>query len=579
VRRTWIPMLLMLAACGAKERNEPQRRGIIPMQLSQGLLAPHQGALEAVELAACERLQQLSEISSAGPHFSYLAGLELQRGVWMGAVEISESPFTQLILGEKFAAGDEEAFYERAREERAAGRIGAMKWFFVNFMRTIGALRTVQYSATNDKLAQNFPGIFGKVGKLEGSLPFRLAGRAAPLSRMEPKEVIAVLEAKIPLFPGDGSWSSFAKESRLSLGAALGGLGQGPGRERLCAQVLLHQHFAQLLRIKGHQSPAILPPLRNGRVSRVEELSRSQPEFRTVEVSGALFDLAAGRSVMLPNEEISGYDPSRRLLGVTALVPNGRVSSAAGGLSEALSLMEALAFGFELSSPASPLAQRQGYLYGDVSEEEGRALLPAEAHALSLGLLTMHFKNLAFLHIRKVNGEGSALREGEQAAGIMLASDHGLDSVEVRLSEVIRFTRVVSHLDRELSRFSGRPAAEWEVLNPVYDRKTQAAVFGRAIFSAEELEELLGPQAQAPALKDNLVALKLPLALLLSRMGTGPAGCISIMEWHSQVGQTRPLVRCSVQERAELASVFEQLARDTGSSLLQRKAEKLRQEL
>ena len=573
---------LLLSSCAKNERVETKRTPVDLMPKGQvEALPPFRSALEDSSVGACARLNDLKKKKSKGPTYSYLAAAKVGEEGWEGALDIAESPFTQFILGEKFAAGDEEEFYEKAKKEYEEGKLSSVKWLTVKVLHNLGLVSWVQYSAINDKLEENFPGIFGTTAGMDNSLPFKLASRVTTLKNMSASRASSILTTKIPLFPSDSGWSGLAAETKISLAAAMQGISpKSNSSERLCAHVLLSQHFAQLLRLKGHRSPKITKPSSNPRrplpFSQIAKLSSSQPEFRTQEVTGAFYDLAEEQSILLENETIQKYDPASHTLGITKDIPNGSVSDKQGNLSDALSLMEALTYGLEITSPASPLSFSQDYLYGDISAEGSKAILPAEAHALSLGLLTMHFKNLALLHLQKINAEGKALAEGESAAGIMLASgEWNGASTNVKLDDVVRFTRLVSYLDHTLSALLARTPAELASLNAVYQPKTLASLLGKAMFSEEELNKLLTPQEQKNVLLDNVKALKFPLAVLLSRYSTD-AGCFANIEWNSELGSIKLQQACEANEKKDLADVFELLARDTKSALLLKKAEQIR---
>jgi hypothetical protein len=570
-----------LATACSVEKNETVRsfNPESTQTTSNQVITPLYGALDDVEITSCSRLGDLAAMDSTGLKFSYFRKAVEKNQNWIGGIEISESPFTQFILGEKFVNGSSEDFYKKAEAEYLAGRLGEMKWLYVKFMKNIGSLDTVQHSKTNEVLTENFPGIFGEFSDLNKSLFLSLANRALPLDRLPMKEASAVLGSRISLFPGS-EWKNLPSEVRLNLGSALKGLKAGaPDKERLCSLVLLHHHFAQLLRLKGHETPEIFAAKRKKDLSRIEELSKKQPEFRTKEISGAFFDLKENRSIVVSNESITGYDPRSKMLGITSLIPNGEVSLQKGNLGDSLSFMEALAYSFEASSPASSLVDENGYLFGDVQAAGSNALLPAEAHSLALGLLSMNFKNLAALHIRKVNAKGLLVQDQSAAAGIVVGREWKQDSSELHLEDVIRLAKVVAYLDVAMNRFRAKEPKDWEQMNPVYNAKTLASLMGPALFTEEELKNILSPAERSTVLKDNLRALKFPLALLLARMGTNPKGCVSVVQWNGVSGEVNPIAPCSREELVELADVFEKLARESQSPLLLKKAEEIRSKL
>lgn len=607
----------LLSACSQGNRVEPERSYIqdFSSEIGSGnasLISPLVSSIDdAMTPSACERLDELrSELRSSSDSlagkFSYFSDLFWDKDGMKAALAIEESPFTQLFLGEKFQVDDEETFYQKAKAEREAGNIGWMKWMIVKVLKAIGSIKMVQYSATNDKLEENFPGIFGEAVKGEGSLNWKVANRATDLSRIRKDELREILTSRVQLFPGNGSWQEYADSTRISLAAAAKAYRDGAdGKEKLCALVLLQQNFAQLLRVKGHYAPVSLAYSRGGPNASIQKLSSNNPSFQRREVYGAFYDVLAKKSVVLENESIKNYNPSEKLISVIPSVPNGFPVFGAGKLSDAMALMEALLHSYEATSPAAPWVKTDAdYLLGDILASE-RALLPSEAHALALGLLTVHFKNLAALHIKKVDQQGKGLAPGGTAAGILLASERKSPNVfHVSLADTMRFARIVFYLDNALKQFGRKNPEEWAALNNTYDLKTLASLFGTTVFSKEQLEEmylkkediehycgaedecmrkeLAARQATVAnllagnSLRDNLKALKLPLAMLLAQLGTSPSGCISDLEWDLSSGARVPGLECSVEERNELADLFTVMARDTRAAILLKKAAELR---
>lgn len=618
----------LLSACSQHKHVEPVRSSVTDLaavnesELSSALSPLASSIEDAATPAACERLQALKTEAdqasdSLSAKYSYFSEFSTDRKSARAAIEVEQSPFTQLFLGEKFQVDDEETFYKKVKQEREAGNIGWTKMAVVNLAKFFGMMKKVQYSATNDKLEEAFPGIFGEANKAEAALYWKIAQRAADVRAVPAADIGAVLSARVPLFPGSGSWSDYAASSRVSLAAAAKAFKGEDQKERLCALVLMQQNFAQLLRVKGHNAPIALAPARGKKLSRLEKLASANPEFKTREIPGAFFDVLAKKSVVVENESIKAYDPSQKLLSVTESVPNGSVVHNSGKLGDALSLMEALLHSYELTSPAAAWLKNEGdYLLGDITKE-GKALLPAEAHALALGLTTIHFKNLAALHIKKVDRDGKDAALGGMVAGILLASESKSANVyRVKLADVMRLARVVFYLDHALKQFGKKPINGWETMNPTYDALTLGALVGTTVYSAEHLREVFvgqsardkanescqelsrsggeGPEEcvkttmkarqealdqilKGNSLRDNLKTLKLPLAMLLAQLGTGRSGCVSEMEWDALSGNRVAGALCSAETKGELASLFEIMARDTRASILLKKAKELRQ--
>lgn len=614
----------IVTACSKNKRVETNRTlipdlGALGVSEPALIISPLASSIEdQATPGACERLSVLRhELAmsndSLAPRFSFVSELFSDKKGLKAAVEIDESPFTQLFLGEKFQVDDEETFYKKAKAEREAGNIGFMKWMVVKFMKAIGSMKTIQYPATNDKLEEAFPGIFGEAVGAEKSLSWKIAQRAADSRAVSTPDTSEILTTRVQLFPGNGSWNDYETSQRTSLAAAAKAYKGGDQKEKLCAMILMQQNFAQLLRIKGHNAPVSLAPARGKKHARIEKLSSSNPAFQKREIPGAFFDVLSKRSIVLENESIKTYDPAQKRVSVTSQVPSGSVSYEAGKLNDALSLMEALLHSYEATSPAASwLKSDEDYVLGDILVSE-KAILPAEAHALALGLMTVHFKNLAALNIKKVDKDGRDASLGGMPAGILLASDSNAANVyRVRLVDAIRFARVVFYFDNALRQFSKKQPGEWQAMNPSYDLKTMASLFGTTVFTKEQLEGMYLKQedisqacidagkaagreyeecllserklraaivenlVKGNSLRDNLRALKLPLAMLLSQLGTGRAGCVVEVEWDAISGRRVPGAACAPETKGELADLFEIMARDTRSPVLLKKARDLR---
>ena len=571
---TLLAISFLLSACGNDRQPLPERSlgqpvagtALASRGTSLALLPP-----EGMRVSACAALDRLAESTGTGLKFQHLGAVYGYDHGWFGAVELDNSPFTQMVLGEQFQAGDEAAFYEKAKKEHEAGRIGGMKWFVVNFMKKIGLLSVVQFKTTNEVLEETFPGIFGTRGALEKSLAWKLANRAAVVNDISRDEVSRILTRQLPLFPV-GGWDEFAAEVRENLTAAVAGLTRSSeARENLCGFVLLQHNFAQLLRVKGFEAPVTLDPYRFGRTPhrRLERLSARAPEFPKQPLLGSF--TSRRRAMVLENENITQYDPSRALLGVTQGPPGSEYAERRGGLAEALAMMEGLLYSFQASSPASPWVKERGtYWYGDVQSPQGPAFLPAEAHALSLGLLTLHFKNMAHRHILRVNAAGRILSAGETAAGFVLdANGEGAGTVRMRVEDLARLTRVSTQLVASLDAFFGVADGHWEALNPVYNDQLLGALLGKEFFRSGTP----GPAAAQP-LRDSLLSMRFPLALLLVDLA-GQGRCVAELDWNLATGERKAARYCTVAEKALLVETLRNLAGETGSSLLLNRANEI----
>jgi hypothetical protein len=169
---------------------------------------------------------------------------------------------------------------------------------------------------------------------------------------------------------------------------------------------------------------------------------------------------------------------------------------------------------FEATSPAAvwqPL--NAPYLVGDLENRANSAILPAEAHALSFALLGLDFKNLAFLNLRFVNRNGAIVDPAREApAGIVLLQSMSADFKGVMtIRDLSRLTTLIVRLDAALSNILEIDPATLSQRSSFYDSRIRAS---------------------AGELRAKLRGLKLPMALLLSRMaeadlGGGRVACVA----------------------------------------------------
>lgn len=559
-------------------------------------------------VSACDRLEALSREERSTVNFSYLDLVRIKNGEVTGSMNLAQSPFVQYVLGEQFKAGSEDDFYEAAKKEHDVGNVGFMKWMVVNIMKGIGLLDMIQYPTINSKLSEKFPGIYGGEEDLSNSLQLQLLNKAntAAMLEKDPRNLERYASIKLPLFPANRAWQQWSTSVRLNWSAALSAMRKNSDslesqKQRVCGTVLAHLSFSQLMAFKGYMRPVWT--INSAGRATLQELSSDYPEFSKVPVTGGIYDPAQNSSIIMDNVSIQKYDPAQKLLQVTAETPNGNLQHQAGNLNDSLAIMEALLYNFEASSPAANWVANEGdYIFGDIQKTDNKAILPAEAHALSLGLLTMQFKNLAANHIRKVNAKGILAAKDDMVTGIALSSEaYSSDPVvRVKLNDVIRLTRVVSYFDYALNSFTKAGPEKWGRMNGVYASeaepenksesivvnllkavmkkaepryKTLALLHGGAMFSQTELERMLTTEERQNILRDNLKNLKLPLAILLVQLGTSNSECFTEMTWNLQTGEkVRSGNACSAKERANLKAALMILAQDTQAPILLKKA-------
>lgn len=525
----------------------------------------------AITGSACEALTKLSVREGSAERFSLLGRADFKlsaRGSKLGGrghVELAESPFTRLILAEKFKVPTDDEFVEAAEEERRAGRLSGIELTALKTMRRLlpKKFRATKYEKTSEKLAEKFPGLFGRSGEIDASMSVGFLTKIAA-EKGDVNEISKLASTSTPLFAG-ATWRDFADEAETSLQAAVSGLKSTEASERTCGLVLLQRGFAQLLTLKGYQSPPIVSSgSSEGPKSKTPILSASNREFRKLDVNGAWIPATQGSPIVLSSEAISGYDPVRQFMTLSATPTERR--GAKGTFADQVALLEALTIFFEATSPAAAWHE-QTYPYGDIAESP-TALLPPDAHSLALGMMIMSFKNVAALGIQKVNAEGSLLQPGQSAAGIVLGQvNPSTKKAVVSAENVARFVNAVVFLETSLQAFAKRPVSEWKKVHATYEAPMLARLAGRAVFTAHELSSLLSESEQEGILMNSLEQLHLPLAMLLTKLQSGPI-CVSEAEWNSETGDISVLGLCDAKTKAQLQLAKERLARLTNASIL-----------
>ncbi len=516
-------------------------------------------------VSACEVIEQLSEHNKAGSQgFSYFHQLTGD----IGAIDIAKSPFTQLIIAENFRVPTRREFYKQARAEYKAGRLSRTKWYMLKLAYKTGfKFDSILYSTVNEKLTQAFPGIYGSSEDVSKSLKYSLILKVLNFTESLGMTTNQYLSQEVPLFTSS-EWMSYPIETQVSLSAAIQNLNFNKAplneEESLCGLVLLHRGFSQLLRIKGHMSPSII----SGTPSWIDPLNEDDNRaFRTVELPGAYSD-SEGRAKVLTAEEIQNYDPSVSPFMLMSHTPQQGSQGPRALLADRLSLLESLVTFYYATSPMAPwVSEISPYLIGDL-ETNPHALLPFEAHSLSLGLLTMEFKNLAMDSIHEINVEGAIRQPDEPAAGVMIAQINGDTTTTLELNHILQMTRSVVYLEHALNQFKGKSAENIRALHPAYSIELLAQLLGREVLTEKELKKLFpkGGFNQSSTLIAQLKKLQLPLAYLLLKFNNN--GCVSTADWNTKTGEITPTEACTPELQEELKATKNILARHSGSPIL-----------
>lgn len=510
-------------------------------------------SIEEASMGACEKLQQLKD-SREGPTqatFSLFGEIK-DTEEFNARIDVESSPFTQLFLAD-FKLMSPAAFFEEAKKEYKAGRLSEFKWQILRMAsNSPWALRSLQISATNEKIAKAFPGIFGSSGPLNESLYHQLIQkhlRRAPLLASEMEEAMPILTARVPLFMP--VWSQVAEDVRESLSAALTSLNEATSSregklERLCGTVLWQRSFAQLLALKGYYSLRTIQS--NGKAA-FPEISESGSQ--KVEVGGAFFNRERRVNVALAQETIANYEPADGAFDVAYIPPQGLRGSPvrrSGGLEAQADLLETLVAFYEASSPASAPNMTGIYPLGDIKDPTNDAIVPHEAHQLTLGLLNMSLKNLKHSHIVEINDDAKIRSKDEKATGIALVGSAGHESgtTHIPLRTVLSLVRSVTYLDHALDQFKIAPPEHWAAKSPIYKKEILARLLGSELFSKTELAEYL--TEETPILKNSLRRLLYPLAMLLLQYSDDQGNCRTELKWNLKTGQRKTENACSAQQ-------------------------------
>ena len=572
--------ITIIAACSRDQAAGPDRE-FGPQPGDNGPQSPQDlpilpNSLQIENITACARLESLRDWARDRDYgFSFLREIHPKGQSFNGGLDIGESPFVQLFFGEKFAVMSPEEFLKTVEAEYQAGKISWAKYQAIQLIKgSPTLLLKAQLSATNGKLEEGFPGVFGNTADMKASLHLLLMGKASA-GKFSINQHAGVVTARLPLFISS-DWSQFTEDARLTLSGVIKSVsadGSTPDgtREKLCGLVLWQRQFAQLLSLKGYQQPELFATEQGNLIQkRINKLSSEYPEFKKVSKTGAFADATTQKSIVLSAADIPVYDPSKKTFLITAHVPTFGAQSSTANFSQMLSLLEGLAYMYAATSPAAPWVKKSAdYVMGDVSDPKApNAIVPADAHSLALGLMRINLKNLAKFHVVQLNAQGAELQPGQQVAGFIPMESK---TKGVSLQHVIQLTRIAVVLDQALGYFKNAPPETWAKFHPVYDRKTLAALLGDFYLPKAEVEKLLSKEELETVLKSTLVKFRLPLASLLMQMGAGKK-CVSHLNWDLKTGARKPTRICDANEAKSVKSAIRLLALHVRSPLLYKKS-------
>lgn len=317
----WLPLCaLAISACAPPKAAEIARKEIA--DLSSQSIAIIKAPLIDDELpeapaSACARLEEISS-TLAGENFSYI---EKVAPGGLIAVNISEFPFVQMYLGEKFTIDSDSDFLAKIEAAYKAGALAEEKYKQILALHSQGKIALAKLPMVNAGLEENFPGIFGPLASMNKSLAALLFSKVAKAESLP--LMIKYLTAKTLLFPADRNWNSWAMDVEASQNAAAKGFNnqnEAEAQERVCALVLYQRTFAQLLRIKGYTRIS-LQAADAEKPARISPLSMDQPEFLKESIAGAMFDPKTGTTIELSAANLSNYHPALNYLNISELTP------------------------------------------------------------------------------------------------------------------------------------------------------------------------------------------------------------------------------------------------------------------
>ncbi|MGE3975663.1 MAG: hypothetical protein AB7F59_14145 [Bdellovibrionales bacterium] len=527
-------------------------------------LIPH--PFENSEQSACQRLEELQQNFRANPRakrFSLLTSLYSgSNSELIGSTDLSAFPLAQIIIPQKMNLSSEQ-FFKAAEQEYMNGTLGTIKWNLLwsawqTRVATPLAFNILHAKALNEKTEEVFPGVFGQAASLEKSFMKLLFMKMNPGTELVSATFLtqpASLTSSLSNQDALTSLSAAVKSSQMS------GEDVTSRKERICALVLWQRAFAQLLNMKGYVGVSLTSTSGSPVSAQAKKLSMYQTNFSVTSTAGSFIESDTKNSVVLEEKDIAEYAPTEK---------KSLELSQDASLSHLIQTLEGLVYTYQATSPSAPWVRAQSdYLLGDITSTSSRAILPAEAHALSCGLVTILLKNLSTFHIQKVNAKGQLLKADEAAAGMILTEKGDKVATTMKLRDLLRLVRSVIYLDLALSYHADKNPQDLEKMNPLYSRKKLAQLVGTKMFSSSELDALLSSEEKASVLADKLKELRLPLGMLLSKFrATKSKSCVQVIQWNLASGKTESSLPCNDQLSKEYSDVIELMSRYTQSTIL-----------
>ncbi len=616
-------LTLALSACSLKH-DENERKFIEPLRVasaSSPIFSGEEGLAPvlfepAAQYSPCEVLESIPVGESVTDRFRLLGEIKFDKedasplSEIPGRVDVGASPLYQYaILTQQIPTAEEfmallEGEYERATGFGDVLKLGIarrlLKWGFMN-------VYSLRNSVVQDRINEALPGVFKESGEaplFKNSVPAALLQNGNPfLVRMSlsPEDNQVTRETKLrrldevfkaynrPLRVfSPGGWPQFSQDMKVSLTAAIRGLNSSNIQSRACSTVLMHRAFAQLMAVMGYHRPPIEEERRLSFFPPFQNMLKSKEDNELVVCPSPGSFLQGPHRLLLTREQLGNggeafdlaQDPQTAQLcsrqEAKPLSHAPRVWSAAdaaraSGSQVAAFLNGAVNFAFafnprsqwwrgtQVGFPLSPFD-------GIEKIKSSGAILPADAHALSLGFVNLGFDLLMKKHLVFVNDAQKEVPSSAEATGVRLseASRTAMSGGKVittvagsaQLMEIaFKLGHSLGLLDRW--RVEAEESIREELAferDPVKRRALKADfnMFLEGMFGSADTLERLG-SGEKGSVRDQLRSLSLASSLLGARFvvrENGRVTCASRLVLDLASGVETPEGRCTASEEA-----------------------------
>lgn len=600
-------LLLSISCQPPKQAPRGERTFVTAMDpLQKANFQKVQSPLLSPGESACQRLEFLNG-HYAGSSRKYSFIQVVMNPDLLGVVDPKEQAFVSYFLGETFKTPTTEEFYAQMKAAKEQNQIPAELWqqietAYQSFQQNPVPFKTIMANVLNDKLNSQFPGLFGQPKSISSSFA------ALQISKVLKTKDAAVFvpflmknKTQAPLFHSN-DWHHFHSDILKSISAAQKALYQKDSslEEKFCGLILYNRFFNQLLSLKGFQGITLEETATSEKHSKAVAMTASKLEFTKVPRPGMLVKGSA--LSIISDEDLRSYDPSKGLIFLNKIVPKANPEMAV--LAEQLSFLQAILLMYEATAPWFVPAKDSGINYfGDISSQQNQAILPAQLHPLSLGLLTLSFKNLiAFRNLEAITAEGVSVQIAKEKesqpekrsqikeAGVVIGQRENPESkiMKISLDEVSLMLELSVHLDRNFSQLENavpaecltqakqisaqpegneaekaRKESDWNQFSESQCGKQISEIASG--YSVGVLRQLI---FNSDSLKKRLVILRLPLMILAKQLYKNKSGCLAELNWNLENGEKNPKALCNNETKQRAKEAINLMANYTRSALL-----------